>query len=297
MGVAYIASPEMVDSVADITGLSRAEAQLLLDNAGGDVGRALARHFDQGAQSGSSAGSQIPRGVSWEWENEGSWKRFDGAVAAELETALEAGRLARGQSISLSIRGRPYTIARAPHSMPVEVGQFVQIAASGFQRSARRMGPPLDDDDEDEDDDDEEEEEEEDEDDDDDDGDDDDDDGAAAADDDEDGDDDDDAPDHLKCPISQMLLRDPVTTADGQTYERKHITKWLKRHTTSPLTGAELASKQLTPNVLAKKAVEAYREDRDKKPAAAPAAAAAAAAPRASAASDEPPAKKARAAP
>ena len=39
-----------------------------------------------------------------------------------------------------------------------------------------------------------------------------------------------------------MLLRDPVTTADGQTYERKHITKWLKRHTTSPLTGAELAS-------------------------------------------------------
>ena len=63
------------------------------------------------------------------------------------------------------------------------------------------------------------------------------------------------------------------------------------------LTGAELASKQLTPNVLAKKAVEAYREDRDKKPAAAPAAAAAAAAPRASAASDEPPAKKARAAP
>ena len=120
---------------------------------------------------------------------------------------------------------------------------------------------------------------------------------AAAADDDEDGDDDDDAPDHLKCPISQMLLRDPVTTADGQTYERKHITKWLKRHTTSPLTGAELASKQLTPNVLAKKAVEAYREDRDKKPAAAPAAAAAAAAPRASAASDEPPAKKARAAP
>ena len=45
VGVAYIASPEMVDSVADITGLSRAEAQLLLDNAGGDVGRALARHF------------------------------------------------------------------------------------------------------------------------------------------------------------------------------------------------------------------------------------------------------------
>ena len=283
----------MVDSVVDVTGLGRAEAQLLLDNAGGDVGRALARHFDhQGAQSGSSggasAGSLIPHGVSWEWENEGSWKRFDATVAAELETALAAGRLARGQSISISIRGRPYTIARASHALPVEVGQFVQIAASGFQRSARRMGPPLDGDDDDDDDDDG---------DDDDDDDDNDDDGQGAADDDDDDDldddddDDDAAPDHLKCPISQMLLRDPVTTADGQTYERKHITKWLKRHTTSPLTGAELPSKQLTPNVLAKKAVEAYCEDRDKKPAAAPAAAAAAAA------GDEPPDKKARAAP
>ena len=35
---------------------------------------------------------------------------------------------------------------------------------------------------------------------------------------------------------------------DGFTYERSAIEQWLKTHNTSPATGLELESKQLSPN-------------------------------------------------
>ena len=43
------------------------------------------------------------------------------------------------------------------------------------------------------------------------------------------------------CPITQELMFDPVSTADGHTYERAAIKRWLsKGKRTSPLTGAVL---------------------------------------------------------
>ena len=36
--------------------------------------------------------------------------------------------------------------------------------------------------------------------------------------------------------------------ADGFTYERSAIEKWLETHNTSPTTGVELESKQIFPN-------------------------------------------------
>ena len=57
------------------------------------------------------------------------------------------------------------------------------------------------------------------------------------------------------CPITQELMRDPVVTADGQTYEREAIEKWLVLQQTrqlpgtSPLTGEPLAHTNLVPNV------------------------------------------------
>ena len=42
---------------------------------------------------------------------------------------------------------------------------------------------------------------------------------------------------------------DPVVTADGQTYERKEIEKWLERKRVSPLTNEPLAHTYLTPNI------------------------------------------------
>ena len=48
---------------------------------------------------------------------------------------------------------------------------------------------------------------------------------------------------------AQELMEDPVTTADGQTYERREIFRWLLDHNTSPLTGAALPNKALTPAI------------------------------------------------
>ncbi len=56
-------------------------------------------------------------------------------------------------------------------------------------------------------------------------------------------------PEELFCPITLALMRDPVSTCDGQAYERDAITKWLLEHRTSPLTGLELASSALIPNL------------------------------------------------
>ncbi len=60
---------------------------------------------------------------------------------------------------------------------------------------------------------------------------------------------------NLVCPITHSLMRDPVTTADGQLYEREAIELWLKDHTTSPLPNMVLDSKQLAPSHLAKRLI------------------------------------------
>ena len=51
-------------------------------------------------------------------------------------------------------------------------------------------------------------------------------------------------------------MSDPVTAADGFTYERAVITDWLEQSDMSPVTGAVLANKTLTPNSTAKKIAE-----------------------------------------
>ena len=56
-------------------------------------------------------------------------------------------------------------------------------------------------------------------------------------------------PPQYLCPITQAVMQDPVTTADGHTYERSAIERWLRTHDTSPSTGARLANKQLAPAI------------------------------------------------
>eukprot|EP00037_Helgoeca_nana_P031556 m.404739 g.404739 ORF g.404739 m.404739 type:complete len:592 (-) comp28421_c0_seq4:3606-5381(-) len=55
-------------------------------------------------------------------------------------------------------------------------------------------------------------------------------------------------PQDLLCPITMMLLKNPVVAADGFTYERAIIEEWLETHDTSPITNATLDHKQLVPN-------------------------------------------------
>lgn len=68
-------------------------------------------------------------------------------------------------------------------------------------------------------------------------------------------------PHSFLCPISHLLMRDPVQTADGQTYDRPGIERWLRTHNTSPKTGAELEHKRLTPNFALKGAIEEWEKE------------------------------------
>ena len=56
------------------------------------------------------------------------------------------------------------------------------------------------------------------------------------------------------CPITHEPMVDPVSAADGQTYERRAIEEWLQKGDvpTSPLTGEPLKDKTLRPNFLAR---------------------------------------------
>lgn len=43
-------------------------------------------------------------------------------------------------------------------------------------------------------------------------------------------------------------MRDPVMAADGHTYERDALLRWLKTSNVSPATGAQLANRTIIPN-------------------------------------------------
>mmetsp|Transcript_55447 Transcript_55447/g.120873 ORF Transcript_55447/g.120873 Transcript_55447/m.120873 type:complete len:328 (-) Transcript_55447:80-1063(-) len=62
------------------------------------------------------------------------------------------------------------------------------------------------------------------------------------------------------CPISRSLLRDPVMAADGHTYEREAIIRWLTRHNTSPMTGLPVPNRIIVPNMMARKMARILRE-------------------------------------
>lgn len=52
------------------------------------------------------------------------------------------------------------------------------------------------------------------------------------------------------CPITGEPMRDPVVAADGHTYERSAIARWLRTSDKSPLTGSTLPHKNLVPNYM-----------------------------------------------
>ena len=48
--------------------------------------------------------------------------------------------------------------------------------------------------------------------------------------------------------LTIQVMANPVICADGHSYERGSIERWLAAHGTSPLTGRALPHKELTPN-------------------------------------------------
>ena len=62
------------------------------------------------------------------------------------------------------------------------------------------------------------------------------------------------------CPITAEIMTDPVSTADGFTYEREAITEWLRTKDTSPKTGATLESKKVIPNHSLRSVIRSFVE-------------------------------------
>jgi len=72
-----------------------------------------------------------------------------------------------------------------------------------------------------------------------------------------------DVPEDLRCPLTLELFCDPVSAADGHTYERVAIEEWLSTGSrTSPSTGQPLQSTALIPQQTMKKLVCAFMETR-----------------------------------
>jgi hypothetical protein len=62
----------------------------------------------------------------------------------------------------------------------------------------------------------------------------------------------------LMCPITHERMKEPVLAADGHTYERCSIEKWMQSHQTSPMTGAPLAHRYLTQNFVLRRIIDSY---------------------------------------
>ena len=66
-------------------------------------------------------------------------------------------------------------------------------------------------------------------------------------------------PEEYICPILFEIMRDPVICADGFSYERVAIERWLQSHNTSPKTNGQLESRILIPNRNLKILIEEWK--------------------------------------
>lgn len=62
------------------------------------------------------------------------------------------------------------------------------------------------------------------------------------------------------CPITQEIMTEPMMAEDGHTYERSAISRWLKKHKTSPKAGSEMG-KQLFVNYTVKQLISGWLEE------------------------------------
>jgi len=62
----------------------------------------------------------------------------------------------------------------------------------------------------------------------------------------------------LRCPITMEVFTDPVIVSDGQTYQIKSITRWLKINKTSPLTKKVMIADELICNIGIQEIIESY---------------------------------------
>ena len=67
-------------------------------------------------------------------------------------------------------------------------------------------------------------------------------------------------PDEFVCPITHDVMEDPVVAADGHTYERAAIERWVAKKLMSPKTGGVLGSATIFPNHSIRSQIREWQE-------------------------------------
>ena len=67
-------------------------------------------------------------------------------------------------------------------------------------------------------------------------------------------------PNDFLCPITNAIMIDPHTCADGHSYEKEAITAWLRDHDTSPSTNLRLEHRAVIPNHCLRKVIQEWLE-------------------------------------
>jgi hypothetical protein len=68
-------------------------------------------------------------------------------------------------------------------------------------------------------------------------------------------------PEEFLCPITLLVMNDPVIGSDGRSYERAAITQWLRSNPHSPLTREPMTLASLKPNYALKSAIERFQKE------------------------------------
>ena len=63
---------------------------------------------------------------------------------------------------------------------------------------------------------------------------------------------------HYICPIGLTIMKDPVITPNGISFERVNIVNWLEKNNYCPITKKPLSVKDLIPNRSLKSAIDNY---------------------------------------
>jgi len=69
-----------------------------------------------------------------------------------------------------------------------------------------------------------------------------------------------DVPDHFCCPITLSIMRNPVISPAGHSYEREAIYEHIEKTGKDPMTGENLQVTDLRPNRALKEAIDAFCE-------------------------------------
>lgn len=69
-------------------------------------------------------------------------------------------------------------------------------------------------------------------------------------------------PNEFMCPITMIMMKDPVLATDGYTYEKEAIQQWLRSNTISPMTREPMRFTDCRPNRALRDAIERWEKEK-----------------------------------